>query len=107
MKNPKKKGSFVERRKLPRQTCFKKIAYAYKDFSYMDFITDINSWGAFIHTKRTVPVGENISVTIPLLDYEKNIKMIGEVVRISNDGMGIKFKMGIDNSAIGTIVESD
>ena len=50
MSNHTKKKNSIERRNLPRQACFKKIGYAYKDYSYMDYITDINSWGAFINT---------------------------------------------------------
>jgi Tfp pilus assembly protein PilZ len=107
MNNHTKKKKSIERRKLPRQACFKKIGYAYKDYSYMDYITDINSWGAFINTRKSVPVGENISVSIPILEHEKTIKVIGEVIRASHDGIGIKFKMGIDDSAISSILKND
>jgi len=107
MSNHTKKKNSIERRNLPRQACFKKIGYAYKDYSYMDYITDINSWGAFINTRKSVPVGENISVSIPILEHEKTIKVIGEVIRASHDGIGIKFKMGIDDSAISSILQND
>ena len=107
MKDQKNKKPFGERRKLPRQACFKKIGFAYRDDTYMDYITDINSWGAFINTRKPVPIGENITVSIPLLEPEKTIKIIGEVIRASNDGIGIKFKIGIDDSAISSLVRND
>lgn len=107
MKDRTKKKPIRERRKLPRQACFKKIGYAYRDVTYMDYITDINSWGAFINTKKPVPIGENITVSIPLIEHEKTIKVIGEVIRASHDGIGIKFKMGIDDSAISSLLEND
>jgi len=39
-------------------------------------------------------------MTIPQPDSENSIKIIGEVVRTSPKGIGVKFKMGIDDSAI-------
>ena len=46
-------------------------------------------------------------MTIPLTDEQKSIKIIGEVVRKSTDGMGVKFKMGIDEEVVNAIVDND
>ena len=37
--------------------------------------------------------GQEVSLTFPLPDYQKYIKIIGEVVRVTPHGIGVKFKM--------------
>ena len=37
--------------------------------------------------------GQEVSLTFPLPDYQKYIKIIGEVARVTPEGIGVKFKM--------------
>jgi len=37
--------------------------------------------------------GQEVTLTFPLPDYQKCIKIIGEVVRITPQGIGVKFKV--------------
>jgi Tfp pilus assembly protein PilZ len=37
--------------------------------------------------------GQDVSLTFPLPDYQKYIKINGEVVRVTPRGIGVKFKM--------------
>jgi len=94
-----------DRRNHTRQTCELKVGYATMDLSFIDFITDINCWGAFIQSDTKVPVGESVSMTIPLHGDEQSIKIIGEVMWSSPEGMGIKFNMGVSTSILSTLLE--
>ena len=75
------------------------------DLSFIDFITDINSWGVFIQSSRNIPVGESVVMSIPLHGDKQSLKIIGEVVWSSPQGIGVKFNMGINTSMLGTIFE--
>ncbi len=103
-KNPEKTGS-KDRRRHPRQPCSLKVGYATMDLSFIDFITDINCWGVFIQSDKKVPVGESVSMTIPLHGEEQSIKVIGEVMWSSPQGMGIKFNMGVNTSVLSTLLD--
>ena len=103
-KNPEKTES-KDRRRHPRQPCSLKVGYATMDLSFIDFITDINCWGVFIQSDKKVPVGESVSMTIPLHGDEQSIKVIGEVMWSSPQGMGIKFNMGVNTSVLSTLLD--
>jgi len=101
--NPEKTES-KERRKHARQSCSLKVGYATMDLSYIDYITDINCWGVFIQSDKKVPIGESVSMTIPLHEAEQSIKIIGEVMWSGPQGMGVKFNMGINTSVLSTLL---
>jgi Tfp pilus assembly protein PilZ len=84
-----------ERRKEERQKCSMKVGCATQDLSFIDFISDINCWGVFIQSEHRVPVGESVILNIPLMGDEQSIKVIGEVMWTSPQGMGVRFNMGI------------
>ncbi|MBT8369520.1 MAG: PilZ domain-containing protein [Deltaproteobacteria bacterium] len=94
-----------DRRRHTRHACSLKVGYATMDLSFIDFITDINCWGVFIQSDKKVPVGESISMTIPLHGDEQSIKVIGEVMWSSSQGMGIKFNMGVNSSILSTLLD--
>ncbi len=93
-----------DRRQHPRHQCSLKVGYATMDLSYIDFITDINCWGVFVQSDKNVPVGESVLLTIPLHGDEQSIKVLGEVMWSSLQGMGIKFNMGINTAVLGTLL---
>lgn len=47
----------------------------------------------FIEAHMPFSVGQELSLTFPLPKYQKHIKITGEVVRTSSEGIGVKFKM--------------
>ncbi len=100
MKKHNPQEQVTERRKAQRKTCSTAVAYATHGFSSIEYIQDISAWGVFIRTQKKIPVGEEITMTIPQPGSQTGIKIIGEVVRTSPKGIGVKFKMGIDDSVI-------
>jgi len=84
---------FEGRRKHVRKPFLMAVDYSTQDHVYKDFIQDISSGGVFIQTHMPFTVGQEVSLTFPLPNYQKHIKVIGEVVRSTPQGVGVKFKM--------------
>lgn len=96
-----------ERRRADRHACVHEVGYAIHEASYIDYIQDINAWGVFIQSEKKVPVGESILLTIPLLSDGTSIKVVGEVVWSGDQGMGIRFDMGIGAAALQSVLDDD
>ena len=63
------------------------------DVQFKDSIEDISYGGVFIKTDEQFSIGQEIMVSfsIPRLKINNNITLIGEVVRIVPDGVGVRF----------------
>ena len=86
-------GFFKGRRKHERVPFFMAVDYSAEDRFYKDYIQDISAGGVFIQTRMPFRAGQDVSLTFPLPDYQKYIKINGEVVRVTPRGIGVKFKM--------------
>ena len=55
-------------------------------------LRNISRGGAFIHSfvQTDYQIGQNVIVTLPAKNADK-IKVISKIVRIDNDGIGVKF----------------
>jgi len=84
---------FEGRRKHARKPFLMAVDYSTQDHVYKDFIQDISTGGVFIQTHMPFSVGQEVSLTFPLPNYQKHIKIVGEVVRSTSQGVGVKFKM--------------
>ncbi len=69
------------------------VNYSVEDRFYTSHILDISAGGVFIETRIPFTAGQEVSLTFPLPDYQKYIKINGEVVRVTPHGIGVKFKM--------------
>jgi len=84
---------FEGKRKHERKPFLMAVDYSTQDHVYKDFIQNISAGGVFIQTNMPFSVGQEVSLTFPLPNYKKHIKIIGEVVRTTPQGVGVKFKM--------------
>jgi len=80
-------------RKHLRKPFLMAVDYFTQGHVYKDFIQDISSGGVFIETHMPFTVGQEVSLTFPLPNYQKHVKVLGEIVRITPQGVGVKFKM--------------
>jgi Tfp pilus assembly protein PilZ len=79
-------------RKHPRKPVSKNIHYgAHKQF-FEGLIKDISRGGLFIKSNDKFPVGQELTLAIPSASRMKSFKLKGEVVRIDQEGFGVKFK---------------
>ena len=83
---------FKKTRKHERKPFFTTLDYSTESGSYRDFIKDISMEGVFIETSIPFSVGEVLSMTFLLPEHEKKVKIHGEIVRIDEQGIGVKFK---------------
>ena len=90
-------------RELEKRVYQKKRAHERKPFpatvdysngsgSYREFIKDISSGGVYIETRRPHSVGERISMTFLLPEYEKRVKIQGVIARVDEQGIGVRFE---------------
>ena len=80
------------KRKHERKPFLTTVDYSTDSGSYRDFIKDISVGGVFIETGTSFLVGKVISMTFLLPEHEKKIKIQGEIIRIDEKGIGVKFK---------------
>jgi len=80
----------AERRGFDRLSCHLLVDYTVADLSYRDFIRDIGCDGMFIQTRRKFGVGRRIHIVLSALGL-CSIKTRGRIVRMSREGIGVKF----------------
>jgi Tfp pilus assembly protein PilZ len=80
-------------RKHERESFFMVVDYSTEDRIYKDYIKDISADGIFIETRMPFSVGRELSLSFPFPNYQKYIKITGELIRIALQGIGVKFKM--------------
>lgn len=80
------------RRKHGRKPYFSLVDYASQEGSYTDFIQNISAGGVFIGTGTSFSVGQEVSLTFPLPISHENIRITGQIVWVSEQGIGVKFK---------------
>ena len=82
-----------EKRRYGRKDFIRVIDYIVGDRYYRDFIQDMSEGGLFIETSNKFSVGQKIIMTFAFPDYQKPLKMHGEIIRVQTDGIGVKFKI--------------
>jgi Tfp pilus assembly protein PilZ len=82
----------IDRRKHSRKPYLREVEYATEDRVYQEFIQDISAGGLFIETRSPLAVGQEITVILSLPSHERSIKIISEVVKVTQQGIGVKFK---------------
>ena len=63
--------------------------------SYTGVINNISPCGVFVESKNSFPVGEILTMAIPL-KREKDAKFTGQIVWTNNKGLGVKFAKKIN-----------
>ena len=92
MKELEKRQS-SERRKYHRKDLFRVIDYNVGGQDYRDIIQDISGSGVFIKTVHKFSAGKSILMTLMSPTSQKPFKIIGEIIRVHTDGIGVKFKI--------------
>ncbi|MDY6838236.1 MAG: PilZ domain-containing protein [Thermodesulfobacteriota bacterium] len=80
-----------ERRKTDRKPFSLSVQYATEHEILTDFPRDISSGGMFIETSASLPVGQQITLTLTPPNEGKTIKAAAEVVWTGPGGVGVRF----------------
>jgi Tfp pilus assembly protein PilZ len=79
-------------RKDDRKDFFMTVDYVVNDRYYRDFIQDMSDSGVFIKTRQKFKPGQEIMMTFMSPDLHKPFKIIGEIIRTLDSGIGVRFK---------------
>ncbi len=95
------------KRKYARKPYLREVDFATEDRAYQEFIQDISAGGLFIETRSSLAVGQEITLILTLPNHERPIRIRGEVVRATQQGIGVKFRppSPIVEEMIRTLVE--
>lgn len=81
-----------DRRKHSRKACSLAAYFATWEGSFQSFVRNISHGGMFIQTRRVLPAGQQITVSLPPPANRKEmIEVTGEIVWSVPEGLGIKF----------------
>lgn len=90
------KKSKEERRHKLRKNCNLVIDLASK---YMGIIRDISTNGLYVETMNPFEVGQTVPLSFPhFSEYPRKFKLSGKVVRITDNGVAIRFTGKIKQS---------
>jgi Tfp pilus assembly protein PilZ len=77
-------------RKHPRKPFVKSVYFGTQNDYYKGLIQNISRGGVFIETVDSFSVGQVIKLVIPGNDFDKFVAIKAEVVRLAEDGIGVK-----------------
>jgi len=83
---------FIKKRRYHRKPYFSVVDYNAQDYTFADFIQNIAAEGIFISTSTPFSSGQEVFLAFPLPVSQEHITIPGEVVRIEEEGIGVKFK---------------
>jgi Tfp pilus assembly protein PilZ len=83
---------FVKKRRHPRKPYFSVVDYNAQEYPFADFIQNIAADGIFISTSTPLSFGQEVLLAFPLPVSQEHITIPGEVVRIEEEGIGVRFK---------------
>jgi uncharacterized protein (TIGR02266 family) len=67
------------------------VDFSTEDQAYKELVKDISPGGLFIETRAPLAVGQEITLLLSFPDQERPMKIIGEVVRATDQGIGVRF----------------
>lgn len=96
-----------EYRQHDRKVFLMTVDYVVEDRYYRDFIDNMSNSGVFIKTSQAFSVGQTALMTFMSPDYQQPFKISGEIVRVTPDGIGIKFiiESQVQETVIQTLVK--
>ena len=83
---------FLRKRRHHRKTYFSVVDYSAQEYPFADFIRNIAAEGIFISTSTPFSFGQEVLLAFPLPVSQEHITIPGEIVRIEEEGIGVKFK---------------
>ncbi|WP_319525708.1 PilZ domain-containing protein [uncultured Desulfosarcina sp.] len=84
------------RHEYPHRTAYIIAKYTVKEGTHRDVIKNIGAGGLFIKTSRKVSLGQAVALEFPLFQFDKIIKISGQVIRGDHDGFAVEFDKPLD-----------
>jgi Tfp pilus assembly protein PilZ len=84
------------RREYTRYTAVFSTKYTAKEGKFRGLTRDVGAGGIFISTKRKIKQGRRINIQFPIFAFEKQLSLMGTVVRCEPDGFAVRFEEAMD-----------
>jgi|GEM_PF-2144318 len=81
----------AEKRQHPRKPLRLNVSVTRGDVSGTSMARDISLGGLFLETMEEMAPGQVLQLSIPFTNQDRQIKVKGKVVRMTEDGVGIEF----------------
>jgi hypothetical protein len=79
-------------RKFPRKNCSENTFFSTQTMVFEGLIKNISQEGVYIESFLALPVGQNITVALPVTKKNATeVKVEARVVWTNNDGFGVQF----------------
>ncbi len=85
---PKKESDPREHQRTPYR---KVVNFTSRNSKYKGFIKNISRGGAFIITRENFTIGQIINLVFPATRLKKELKLKGWIVRVDQNGIGVRF----------------
>lgn len=85
------KSERKDRRGHSRKPCLVPVDYKVNGRNFKGYILDISAFGVFIETSDYFFGGQEIIMAFSVPNYQKQLKLAGEIVWSSQQGIGVKF----------------
>lgn len=89
-------NTVAHRRQYPRYTAVFSTKYRATEGSFRDLTRDVGAGGVFISTKRKIKQGRRINIQFPIFAFEKQLSLMGTVVRCESEGFAVMFDEAIE-----------
>ena len=83
-------------RRHSRRTSYIIVEYRVNEGSFRDIMKNIGARGIFISTSRKIAEGQPIILKFPLFEFEHQIQVTGQVVRVGPHGFSVEFDRPIE-----------
>ena len=83
--------SIVDERTLPRNSCLIPTNCTFKDRTFDGYILDINSYGAYVDTNESCPIGQEVYLSFFNPFSYKHMDLGGKIIWSSTRGIGVSF----------------
>lgn len=87
-----------DQRKHPRRAALYDAKYTIGSVTYRDSIGNVSAGGIYIYSKRSINLGQPISLRFPIMAFDKRPSVEGMVIRCEPNGFAVKFDRPIDGS---------
>ena len=78
-------------RRTHRKACSLMVDYSVGGRFFSGLAKDISLEGVFIENRHPGAMGEPVQLTLTSPELPKPLKLDGDIVRITNDGIGVRF----------------
>jgi len=83
--------TIIDERTLPRNICMIPVNCKVEDRTCDGLILDINSYGAYVYTDESFPIGQEIYLSFFNPFSDKYMDLVGKIIWSNTNGIGVSF----------------